>query len=164
MKAHVWTNFFYILAGLACYILNAPLYVFYAFATLGILSWYSHEASERIQGELIWYPDHFGMYIAFSAIISHVSGVPELGILALGCSFIIHFALNMYITVGFLFALSFTFFGINHSLWQTALIGLLFGGGLLLQRLGHSNRKLNNILHSGWHLLTAIAMSLMILL
>jgi len=164
MRAHVWTNFSYIIAGIACYLLNAPLYIFYSFAALGVLSWYSHEASETIHGEKIWYPDHFGMYFAFSAIISFISGVPETGMLALGVAFLVHFIGNMYYSVGMLFAVSYILFGINHALWQTALIGLLFGGGLLLQRLGHSNSKLNNVLHSGWHLLTATAMSLFIIL
>jgi len=165
LKAQVWTNAFYIIAGLLCYYMGAPVYIMYAFITLGILSWLGHYTTDRTG----WLADHYGMYIAFSAIVSYTSGEPFLGIVAMACAFIINFAVNMYVAIGFLYALGFILFGVNHSIMYTLYIGIIFALGLLMQRLGDHSLKdkdysLHTILHSSWHLFTAIGMSLMVLL
>ena len=166
MKAHVWTNFFYILAGLICFGLNAPLYIFYAFATLGILSWLGHYTNDSTG----WLADHYGMYIAFSAIVSFVSGNPLIGIFALFATFLINFTFNMYIAIGTLYTVCFAFFSLNHTVLETASVGALFLIGFIWQRLGqHAKGNIdtkheNEIYHSLWHLFTSVGMSLMILL
>lgn len=157
-QPHVWSNTAYAIAGIASLILLKSAVLFAGFMILAFTSWMGHW-----KGGKWWIGDWMGMYVAFSAIILFNLGVSLAWwfiapLVALWAWF---YHKETFLRIGITggFAVITAYFSFVNIIPSIILFAVAFA---IRQSAPNMNDKYYNLCHSLWHLLTAVAMFLLV--
>jgi hypothetical protein len=142
MKPETWSNIAYIILGVVWILTGFILLGIYAIL-LGLASAYSHHTRD-------WTPDWAMMYVMFGGIIFQLVGNPvELALIAIPLTYYLRpHLLDNFALIGLLAIISFV---LSANTW---LVLGIFTIGFIVRQFGEIGRF--QLLHSIWHLITAI--------
>jgi hypothetical protein len=144
MRNDIWTNIFYIIAGIWVMPMNPVVGV--ALLYLGATSWMAHA-----WGGKWWILDWSAMYYTFAAIIITGFGLPWwLTLPFIALPYAIPKTVDSFVTIGVFFTLSLTTLAVPAILWVLA----AFAAGFAIRQL-HFGLDPNDS-HSVWHFFTAL--------
>jgi hypothetical protein len=142
MKPDAWSNIAYIILGVVWF--GNGLYLLGIYAILlGLASAYSHHTGD-------WMPDWAMMYVMFTGLILYLTGNPvELALVAIPLTYYLRpHLLDNFALIGVLAIISFV---LSVNTW---LVLGIFTIGFIIRQVGDKTH--NQLLHSLWHLITAI--------
>jgi hypothetical protein len=142
MKPETWSNIAYIILGVVWIHTGLTTLDIYA-VLLGLASAYSHHTRD-------WMPDWAMMYVMFTGLILHLTGIPVLfAIVAIPLTYYLRPHLfNNFALIGCLALISFV---LSANTW---LVLGIFTIGFIIRQVGDKTHF--QLLHSLWHLITAI--------
>jgi hypothetical protein len=142
VKPDVWSNIAYVILGVVWF--GNGLYLLGIYAILlGLASAYSHQTKD-------WTPDWAMMYVMFGGIIFQLVGNPvELALIAIPLTYYLRpHLLDNFALIGLLALIAFV---LSANTW---LVLAIFSIGFIIRQFGEIGRF--QLLHSIWHLITAI--------
>ena len=142
MKPEAWSNITYIILGVVWILTGFVTLGIYAIL-LGLTSAYSHHTRD-------WMPDWAMMYVMFTGLILYLTGNPvELALFAIPLTHYLRpHLLDNFALIGVLALISFV---LSENTW---LVLAIFSVGFIIRQVGEV--RYFQLLHSLWHLITAI--------